>query len=91
MISAALGVVVLLLAGALAYVLITKRKPKVDRKSQMRAYLSTPEAQLEFAQRIREARIFSSLESERSSETQRLINQELANVSPRVNAAAPAA
>lgn len=78
-----LGFLVLLFASLCAYLLVKGTRQKLDRRSALRAQLSTPAAQLEFAQLIREARIQTALDQERANEILRLANQELANVPPR--------
>ncbi len=82
-VNIALALIVLGLALLCAWLLVSRRPHKLDRKSMLRAQLSTPAAQLEVAQAFREARILTSLDVERSNEIMRLANQELANVPPR--------
>jgi hypothetical protein len=82
-VTIALALLVLVLAIICAVLLLSRRRHKLDRKSAMRAHLSTPAAQLEFAQAFREARLLTALEQERSTEILRLANQELSNVPPR--------
>lgn len=87
----ALCLLVLALAVVIALLLACRKSPKLDRRSAMRAHLSTPAAQLEFAQAFREARLLTALEQERATEILRLANQELTNVSPRPNSEPAAA
>lgn len=79
----ALAILVLFLALVCGWLLLSRKRHKLDRKSAMRAHLSTPAAQLEFAQAFREARLLTALDQERSTEILRLANQELSNVPPR--------